>query len=166
MEKDKELMENPATNGQKADFERTVVEQSLVEQPKPKFTLEDLEKRLSNLYDGITRAIKEVGPHTETRLRDANGELQELLAIVIKHKSDFEPIDINRPDNPLVQEELQTEKPEFYVVGVQLIENGKLVGTSLYTTVAKARKIKDACNKEFARLRVNHEAKLVNYPVF
>lgn len=141
----------------------------LVDQPKPKFTLEDLETKLSNVYNLIMRQVHRSNtnePIQPDRLIEANATLHELVAIVNKHRADLEPIDINKPEIPLVLETLGTQRVEFYCTGVQLIENGVLQGTSLYTTVVKARKIKDQLNAEFARLRVNHEAKIVNYPVY
>jgi hypothetical protein len=50
--------------------------------------------------------------------------------------------------------------------GVQLWEEGKLKGVCLYSTVVKAKAIAEEMNKEFARLNVKHEAKIINYPVF
>jgi hypothetical protein len=61
---------------------------------------------------------------------------------------------------------VKQEKPQFYVHGVQLWQNGKLAGTSCYSTMSKARSIKNTLNQEFARLKVNHEAKIMMYPVF
>lgn len=143
--------------------------EQLVDQPKPKFTIEDLDKKVSSIFNTIL-AVKRKFPiatiDSEDYLKTALSELQELLAIIAKHRNDLEPIDINKPEVALVLEVLKTEEVAFNVVGVQLIENGVLKGTSLYSTVVKARKIKDQLNREFARLRVNHEAKILNYPVY
>lgn len=138
---------------------------SLVDQPKPKFTIEDLETKLSFVYNMTMGALKSP-QEAAILLKQANGTIQELVSIVAKHRADLEPIDINKPEVALVLEVLKTEEVAFNVVGVQLIENGVLKGTSLYSTVVKARKIKDQLNREFARLRVNHEAKILNYPVY
>lgn len=144
----------------------------LVDQPAPKFTLVDLEHRLTDCYSNLLKVLQGqdspsgVYISSEARIKDACGHLQELLAIVGRCKTDLESIDMPSQDNLIVQQTLNIDKPQFSVSGVQLIEQGRLTGTSLYTTVVKARIIRDILNKEFAKLKVNHEAKIVNYPVF
>lgn len=138
-----------------------------VDQPQPKFNLSDLENRITTIYNAITIGLKGIEGQPTNMFKAANSDLQELLAIVSKCKADLQPIDIeNKVYEQMVIDKLQTEKPVFSVCGVQLWEQGKLAGTSLYSTVVKARTIRDICNKEYARLGVNHEAKIVNYPVF
>lgn len=137
-----------------------------VDQPQPKFNLTDLEHTVGRCYDLVLNFTKHL-PVQNDNLVEVNRRLQELLSIVNKHKTDLQPIDIeNKVYEQMVVDKLQTEKPVFSVCGVQLWEQGKLAGTSLYSTVVKARTIRDICNKEYARLGVNHEAKIVNYPVF
>lgn len=136
-----------------------------IEQPSPKFTLIDLEQLLGSIYRKTINFTKQL-PVENTDLKEANGILQGLIAQVAKNIRDLEPIDITKPESPEISYTFKQDKPSFHVVGVQLIENGKLVGTSLYSTVVKARAIRDTLNKEFARLKVNHEAKIINYPVF
>lgn len=135
-----------------------------VDQPVPKFSLTDLEHKIGRCYDLVLNFTKKL-PVQNDNLKEANGTLQELLVIISKLRADCDSID-DRVVNLEVQDYIKTEKPEFYVCGVQLWENGKLSGTSCYTNVVKARQIRDAANKEFARLRVNHECKIVQYPVF
>lgn len=138
----------------------------LTEQPKPKFTLIDLEQKLAQIYSmsqKIQRFPEQVSPED---MSVYVGTIQELFAVASKHVADLEAIDMPTVSNELIQTTINTEKPVLQVCGVQLIENGKLVGTSLYSTVVKARSIRDVLNKKFAELRVNHEAKIVNYPVF
>lgn len=145
------------------------------DQPKPEFTLDDLAEKLDTIYTATMHATKHISgldnslsasAHVWDELRQANGMLQELIAIVDKHKRDLNPIDVNLPVAAVIDKMLGQTEPDHYVCGVQLIENNKLVGTSLYTTVIKARKIRDVLNAKFAELRVQHEAKIVNYPVF
>lgn len=201
MNKDREdeLLNDPHTNGQAADFKRHVEEiadkdmhgsigqpekilltlddpkgditvvtsgdgtvTTLTEQPKPKFTLQDLDTKLTEAYELLK-------PNPTIGITNANNSrriIQELLSIVAKHINDLEPIDIQTDSTSAIITALETEKVVFYVTGVQLIENDQNVGTSLYSTVFKARKIKDILNAKFAELRVNHEAKLINYPVY
>lgn len=208
MDKDREdeLLNDPHTNGQAADFKRHVEEiadkdmhgsigqpeegnqykghfdladpkgdvtvvtsadgtvTTLTEQPKPKFTLQDLDAKLSLIYDQL-KPITSVDQNT-MNLNLVRGVLQELLAICNKHINDLESIDVQTDSTQAITTALETEKVAFHVTGVQLIENGQNVGTSLYSTVFKARKIRDILNSKFAELRVNHEAKLINYPVY
>jgi hypothetical protein len=172
-----ELLNNPETNGQKADFAKQAIasvdtganaEHIAVDQPKPAFSLDDLEAKLAAIYTRVMNAAQYGWnePTVKEGIKEANGMLQELLAITIKHKQDLTPIDVFYPSAPAILEEFRQETPDHYVCGVQLIEQGKLVGTSLYTTIVKARTIRDILNKRFAELRVNHEAKIINYPVY
>lgn len=137
----------------------------LVDQPAPKFTLVDLEHTVGRCYDLTLNFAKHL-PVKNDNLAESIRRLQELLAIVTRLQRDLDTIEMPVANNPVIQQTLNIDKPEFYVSGVQLIQNGTLAGTSLYTTVVKARVIRDKCNEEFARLRVNHECKILNYPVF
>lgn len=150
---------------------------TMTEQPKPKFTLQDLDKKLTEVYnnnfkftqfhrDFISDTQTEQEQQINSNLVKSNTLFQELLSIVSKHINDLESIDIATDSTQAITTALETEKVCFFVTGVQLSENGKNVGTSLYSTVFKARKIKDILNAKFAELRVNHEAKLINYPVY
>lgn len=141
---------------------------TMTEQPKPKFTLQDLNHRLTDCYSSLLKVMKNDTSEisAEARIKDACGHMQELVSIVSKHINDLEPIDIATDNAQAITTALETEKVCFFVTGVQLSENGKNVGTSLYSTVFKARKIRDILNTKFAELRVNHEAKLINYPVY
>lgn len=130
-----------------------------IDQPKPVFTLLDLDIALAYIYDNC-KVVDQVSLH------NIRAKTHELIAIVDKIKSDLGSIEMPIETAKAITDTIQTEKPEFSVCGVQLIENGTLVGTSLYSTVIKARKIKDVLNKRFAELRVDHVAKIVNYPVF
>lgn len=136
------------------------------DQPKPKFTLVDLEKKLEELYTIGLEASKEDETTIYDSIKEINGIAQELLSIVTHCISDLEPIDLPQHSLPVLTQVINSEKPVFSVSGVQLIENRKIVGVSLYSTVIKARMIRDTLNKEFARLKVEHEAKILNYPVF
>lgn len=137
----------------------------LVDQPSPKFTLIDLEHTIGRCYDLTLNFTKHLSVQNNN-LQEVNRRLQALLATIVRCKNDLNSIEMPALGNPIIQQTLNIDKPEFVVCGVQLIENGKLVGTSLYSSIPKARIIRDKCNKEFARLKVNHEAKIVNYPVF
>jgi hypothetical protein len=140
-----------------------------VDQPKPVFTLDDLAQKLDYVYTrtmSATHYFLSQDSQEAKFLAEANGIIQELIAIVDKHKRDLTPIDVPYATSEPVTTELNQQKPDHYICGVQLIENKALVGTSLYTTVIKARQIRDVLNKRFAELKVNHEAKIVNYPVF
>lgn len=204
-----ELMENPETNGQAADFKREMMQDKdthetvlvendnpgnllqgdktivtsganvieLTEQPKPKFTLIDLEQYLSKIFTATMTSNKII---VESKIamsavdkdllviciREANSNLQELIAKVDKIKSDLDIIEMPQSITSAVMTELDTEKVAFHVCGVQLWENGVMKGTSLYSSVFKARKIRDILNAKFAELKVKHEAKIVNYPVY
>jgi len=139
------------------------------DQPKSKLTLNDLEKQLSFIFNmtiGVTKSLNETNIEQKTLLTQANSILQELIVLVVKTKTDLDVIGTETVENKTVQTIINTEKAQFTVCGVQLIENGILVGTSLYSTVIKARKIRDVLNAKFAELKVNHGAKIVNYPVF
>lgn len=133
---------------------------------KPVFTLVDLENKLSIIYS-MAQQLQRFPDQVSPAMQAAHvGNIQELLGITVKCIADLIPIDAPMPENPTVQSMLDTTKPEFYVCGVQLIENGKLQGTSLYSTIVKARTIKEKLNTRFAKLEVNHVAKIINYPVF
>ncbi|SRR6266404_2409974 len=136
-----------------------------IEQSTPKFTLIDLDQILGTIYTKTINFSKQL-PVVNYDLAEANSSLQGLVAQVAKNIRDLEPIDMPLVENKKISETFQVEKPAFHVCGVQLFENEKLVGTSLYSTIVKARIIRDTLNKEFARLRVNHEAKIISYPVF
>jgi hypothetical protein len=143
-----------------------------VDQPKPPFTLLDLSNKLSQAYDLNTQALKilhntsALTVNANNCVKEANSLLQELVAIVAQASANFETIEMPKPTSDIVNETFSQENPQFWVSGVQLIEQRKLVGTSLYSTVIKARTIKDILNKKFADLRVDHEAKIIQYPVF
>ena len=136
----------------------------LTEQPTPVFTLLDLEAKLDNIYD-LMKHIRFSEEWVDAGMR-IRSNIHELLAITTKLKNDLGVIEMPIETAKAITDTIQTEKPEFSVCGVQLIENGILVGTSLYSTVIKARKIRDVLNQRFVELRVDHVAKIVNYPVF
>lgn len=144
---------------------------TMIEQPKPKFTLVDLETALERIYKNNLQATKfgkdlKIDAHFIPFLVEANSDLQELIAAINKVKNNLDVIELPSDNNKAITDVINTEKPEFTVCGVNLIENGKMVGTSLYTNVIKARKIRDILNSKFAELRVNHEARISNYPVY
>lgn len=149
------------------------VPMNLANQPKP-FSLNDLAAKVATVYTATMTATKALGISPKSDLdclvclKEANGTLQELIALIQSKQANLEEI---APENPtpntsLISEEINQEKAQFHVVGVQLFEHGKIVGTSLYSTVVKARGVRDTLNKKFAELRVNHEAKMMNYPVY
>lgn len=159
----------------KQEANKIIKAETQVDQPKPAFTLDDLELKLAAIYTQTMLATKQMTSPDHSLaanakawdgLRQANGMLQEIIAIVDKQKRDLNSIEPNLPVSSAITDALNIDKPDHYVCGVQLVENGQLIGTSLYTTVVKARKIRDILNKRFAELRVDHEAKIVNYPVF
>lgn len=125
-------------------------------QPKPEFTLKDLYDKLADLDTVI---------NPEARLI-----VRELMTAVRKKQEDYEPI--NPSQEPTKEQKIiaqalgQDSKPMFHVAGVQLIENGRMQGTALYSTMPKAKKISSILNAKFAELRVDHEAKIQMYPVF
>lgn len=143
-------------------------------QPKPAFTLTDLEAKLDFAYLRIknytqfSRAgtVDEMG----AGLVEALGAIHELIGVVARKKNDQEDIQVEveptKMDQIIARAVGNEAKPQFYVSGVMLYENKVLQGTSLYTTVVKAKTIRDICNRKFAELRVDHEAKIQNYPVF
>lgn len=141
----------------------------LVDQPKPPFDLTELAAKLDLIYNALLAKNQsgQLDPDTKT----AREVTQELIAIIDKHQRDImaiEPKLMSAPDSvsKTIATSIGEEKIQFHVCGVQLIEHGKIVGTSLYTTIIKARKIRDILNSKFAEMRVNHEAKILNYPVF
>src|SRR5260221_10612088 len=111
-----------------------------VNQPTPVFTLLDLEAKLTTILNKGLFWLRS-RPNEADRLREINGDIQELLAIIIKTKNDLGSIEMPIETAQAITQTINTEKPEFSVCGVQLIENGTLVGTFLYSTVIKARKI-------------------------
>lgn len=146
------------------------VPMNLANQPKP-FSLNDLAAKISFIYQCSMTAAKcnaDEVDRIKACVKEANGALQELIALIQSKQMNLEEI---APENPtpntsLITEEINQEKAQFHVVGVQLFEHGKIVGTSLYSTVVKARGVRDILNKKFAELRVQHEAKMMNYPVY
>jgi hypothetical protein len=144
-------------------------------QPKPAFTLDDLDGKLSYIYTRTMNGSKFLNDPLVSKdeilrgLSEANGVIQELLAIVVKKKQDQEAIEASIPASlaqEVITKAVGEERIQFYVSGVQLWENKILQGTSLYSTMIKAKKIRDILNHKFAELRVDHEAKILNYPVF
>ncbi len=70
---------------------------------------------------------------------------------------------------PLVDKEGNTiipTEPSEWLDGVQIWEKGICVGTALYKKTAAARAVRDILNKKYAELQVDHEAKIVKYPVY
>lgn len=141
------------------------------------FSLDDLQTRVEQIYKAqayfirhhkqfINDAMNEQDQIIARDFLEAQGLLQELVAIVAKHKSDQQEIAPLVGDTKIMTDQLGTEKPEFYVSGVQLIERGKMVGTSLYKSVVRARQIRDILNGKFSELKVDHNARIINYPVF
>jgi hypothetical protein len=139
----------------------------VVEQPTPKFTLNELENKLATIYSLAQKIQRQPELFTPEDKANFVGGIQELLGKVTKCITDLTPIDVaGKQYEELVLSKLEAQKVQFTVCGVQLWENKQLRGTSLYSTVVKARTIRDTCNAEYARLKVDHEAKIVNYPVF
>lgn len=138
---------------------------SKIDQPKPAFTLEDLDEKLTSLYNNALRLAKNL-PVKNDDISQLCAGLQELTSIVVKHKMDMMPIDVKSLVLQEVVDALKSEKPVFTVCGVQLWIDRRIQGVSLYSTIMKARSIRDICNKEYARLAVNHEAKILSYPVY
>lgn len=71
--------------------------------------------------------------------------------------------------NPLVDKDGNTiinTIPIGQVHGVQVWEKGICVGTALYSTMSAARHVKDILNRKYAELKVEHEAKIILYPVY
>lgn len=135
----------------------------MVEQPKPKFTLVDLETIIDEIFADTLYATRQVD---QPNLNEAHNKIQQLRATIAKLKNDLDSIDMPSDNNKAIQDTINTETPQFSVCGVQLWENKVIRGVSLYTTVPKARKIRDILNSHYAEQRVNHEAKIVNYPVY
>lgn len=76
---------------------------------------------------------------------------------------------INAGDLPNVDEKgnaIIPTTPHHYVFGVQIWENGRCVGVALYRNVSAARQVKEILNAKYAELKVDHEAKIENYPVY
>lgn len=70
---------------------------------------------------------------------------------------------------PIVDKEGNTvipTEPSEHVTGVQIWEKGICVGTALYKHVHHARAVAKILNEKYAELRVDHEAKLITYPVY
>jgi len=53
-----------------------------------------------------------------------------------------------------------------HVFGVQIWEQGHCSGVALYRNMADARAVRDILNAKYAELKVDHEAKIANYPVY
>lgn len=145
-------------------------------QPKPKFTLLDLEGKLEAIYQLSKHLAKATTPNgtnysvpqgllieqTTTLL----SSVQELLAQVSIAKNNLDAIEMPVDTAKVITDTIETEKPQLIVCGAQLYEYGKMQGVSLYTTIVKARKIRDICNERFAQLKVDHMVKIQNYPVY
>lgn len=135
-------------------------------QPLPKFTLDDLLHKL----DEINLAYVEEQKDTAILYKDSvKAQMHELYGIITRHKTKLESIDPAMDmaaHEKIIADAIGTEKIQFYVAGVQLIEDGILQGTSLYSTMIKAKGIRDIMNRKFAELRVQHEAKILQYPVY
>jgi hypothetical protein len=129
------------------------------DQPKPKFTLLDLERQL----DAALVQVKTKPANFEVNLTVI---LHGLLAEVERIKTNLDVIEMPVETAKAITDTIETEKPEMIVCGVQLFEYSKIQGTSLYTTIVKARKIRNVLNTRFAELKVDHFAKIVNYPVY
>lgn len=141
------------------------------DQPLPSFTMQDLVNSLAEIYGKQTNVIKkmqEIGAGAPDDLKDANGIAHTLFATVTKLISGLDSIHSIPPaaTPSIVNNILNTERPVFSVCGVQLWENGAIVGVSLYSTIHKAKTIRNILNAKFAELNVKHEAKIINYPVF
>src|SRR5260221_341011 len=49
---------------------------------------------------------------------------------------------------------------------IQIWEKGILVGVALYKDTSAARAVRDILNRKYAELKVEHEAKIMKYPVY
>lgn len=148
-----------------------------VDQPKPQFTLIDLEEKLAAIYTrtlNISQFIRVADSAEDMKLlegmKEANGMLQELIAIVDHCKTDLESIEMPKETNKNIEQIIRTEKPEFYVSGVQMVKTSRqgdiVEGTSLYSTIIKARIIRDTLNDKYKELKAGYHAKIIQYPVF
>lgn len=76
---------------------------------------------------------------------------------------------INLGDPPTTDEQGNTvipSAPHHFLHGVQIWEKGRLEGVALYRNMADARRVRDILNAKYAELHVDHEAKILNYPVY
>ncbi len=76
---------------------------------------------------------------------------------------------INIGDPPTVDEHgnaIIPTSPHHYVYGVQIWEKGRCEATALYRDIVAARAVRDILNKKYAELKVDHEAKIINFPVY
>jgi len=69
-------------------------------------------------------------------------------------------------DTARTEEQGMWTTPLGTIFGVQLIENSKTTDVCLYSEQYKANTIARALNEKFAQLKVNHEAKVIHYPVY
>lgn len=70
---------------------------------------------------------------------------------------------------PLVDKDGNTiipTEPSEWLDGVQIWEKGILVGVALYKNTSTARAVRDILNRKYAELQVDHEAKIMKYPVY
>lgn len=154
-----------------------IVEKEKKDQPKPKMFLQDLAQYLEvvdvaigqaqKLYteqlpqQPITPIVKELYI-ARTQIRNIMFEVRQAL----ENQQSIDPVIEPTQDQQVIAKAFNQERPQFYVSGVQLIENKRLVGTSLYSTMPKAKHIAGILNRKFAELKVEHEAKIIQYPVF
>lgn len=76
---------------------------------------------------------------------------------------------INKGDPPNVDEQgnaIIPTAPNHYVFGVQIWEKGHCSGVALYRKMIDARQVRDVLNAKYAELKVDHVAKIENYPVY
>lgn len=70
---------------------------------------------------------------------------------------------------PLVDKDGNTiipTEPSEWLDGVQIWEKGILAGVALYKDTSAARAVRDILNRKYAELKVDHEAKVMKYPVY
>lgn len=58
------------------------------------------------------------------------------------------------------------DKAAYHVYGVQVWEKRICTGTALYSKMVDARRVAELLNKKYAELGVDHEAKIMVYPVY
>lgn len=76
---------------------------------------------------------------------------------------------INTGDAPTVDKDgnsIIPTAPHHFVFGVQIWEKGHCSGVALYRRMIDARMVRDTLNAKYSELKVDHAAKIENYPVY
>lgn len=142
-----------------------------INQPLPAYTLLDLQQDIEAIYQANLHLLKnlaDVESNAQARalLQSAIEGAGQIRGRLIKLIEQNDSIGMPFEVDAAMLKAVNMEEIQFTVSGLQLLENRVVTGTCLYSTMPKAKTIRDICNAKFAELNVDKLARIQQYPVY